>query len=162
MILRKLVTSNWVHVSLGLVSGDGGRAKKGIFFWSRKIMCEEPCQELLKSCVLFWGGLEGCNEKKWGGNRKKSFYSEMWGPCLRRACENPVGLSMQSFRNCWIHLVNIWWMLDWILSQNCRNTLPLHTVDQIASSAKNGRLLWLEGMKCVKIPTHCKAEHLIA
>ena len=26
-------------------------------------------------------------------------------------------------------LVNIWRMLGWILSQNCRNTLPLHTVD---------------------------------
>ena len=114
------------------------------------------------SCIVL-RGFGGLQWKKWGGNRKKSFYSEMWGPCLRWACENPVGLYVwQSYRNCWIHLVNIWWMFDWILSQNCRNTPPLHTVDQIASSAKNGRLLWLEGMKCAKIPTHCKAEHLIA
>ena len=28
-------------------------------------------------------------------------------------------------------------MLDWMLSQNCRNTLSLHTVDQLASSAKS-------------------------
>ena len=32
--------------------------------------------------------------------------------------------------------VDIWCMLDWILSQNCRNTLPLHTVDQIAYTPK--------------------------
>ena len=32
-------------------------------------------------------------------------------------------------------------MLDWILSQNCRNTLPFHTVDQLVSSAKNERLV---------------------
>ena len=25
-------------------------------------------------------------------------------------------------------------MFDWILSQNCRNTLPLHTVDQVAKN----------------------------
>ena len=60
-----------------------------------------------------------------------------------KACENPVGWSSvwRSYKNCWIHLVNIWWMLDWMLSQNCRNTLSLHTVDQLASSAKSDRLL---------------------
>ena len=52
-------------------------------------------------------------------------------------------------------------MLDGILSQNCRNILPLHTVDQIVSCAKN-RLLWLAGMKCVKIRTYYKPQHLIA
>ena len=26
--------------------------------------CEEACQDLLKSCIFFGGGLEGCNEKK--------------------------------------------------------------------------------------------------
>ena len=26
-------------------------------------MCEEACQDLLKSCITFGGGLEGCNEK---------------------------------------------------------------------------------------------------
>ena len=53
-------------------------------------------------------------------------------------------------------------MLDGILSQNCRNILPLHTVDQIVSCAKNKRLLRLAGMKCVKIRTYYKAQHLIA
>ena len=27
-------------------------------------------------------------------------------------------------------------MLDWILSQNCRNTLPLHTFDQLAQNLR--------------------------
>ena len=39
--------------------------------------------------------------------------------------------------------VNIWCKLDWILSQNCRNKLPLHTVDQLVRSAKNKMLLYL-------------------
>ena len=33
----------------------------------------------------------------------------------------------------------------------------IHTVDQLANSAKNERLLWLAGMKYVKIRTYCKA-----
>ena len=33
--------------------------------------------------------------------------------------------------------MNILCMLDWILSQNCRNTLPLHAVDQLARSQWN-------------------------
>ena len=32
--------------------------------------------------------------------------------------------------------MNIWCMLNWILSQNCRNILPFHRVDQLTSSAK--------------------------
>ena len=41
-------------------------------------MCE-VCLNLLKSCISFGGGLEGCNEKKWGDNRRIRFYSETWG-----------------------------------------------------------------------------------
>ena len=59
-------------------------------------------------------------------------------------------------------MVNIWWMLDWLLSQNCRNTIPLQTVDQLASSTKNKRLLWLVGIKYVKTRTYCEGKHLIA
>ena len=36
--------------------------------------------------------------------------------------------------------VNIWCMLDWIWSQNCRNTLLLHTTGQLVRSAKNATL----------------------
>ena len=44
---------------------------------------------------------------------------------------------------------NIWCMLNWILSQNCRNTLTLHTVDQLVRSTNNEMLLYLseEGFK---------------
>ena len=42
-------------------------------------MCEEACQDLLKYWVFFGGGLEFFNEKNGGGNRRKRFYSEMWG-----------------------------------------------------------------------------------
>ena len=67
-----------------------------------------------------------------------------------KACENPVGLSMydgpmETVEHIW---ANIWSMLDWILSQNRRNTLSLHTVDQLVKSAKNETLLWLAGIKC--------------
>ena len=75
------------------------------------------------------------------------------------ACENPVGLSIydvpiETVEYIW---VNIWCIIDWISSQNCRNTFPLHAVDQLVRSAKNETLLWLAGMKYVKIRTHCKA-----
>ena len=48
----------------------------------------------------------------------------------------------------------------WILSQNCRNILPKHTVAQLVS-AQNEALLWLAGMNYVKIRTHWKAKHLL-
>ena len=43
--------------------------------------------------------MEGSNKEKWGGNGRKSFFSEMWGNSVRvlrvgGACEYPVGLSM--------------------------------------------------------------------
>ena len=71
-------------------------------------------------------------KKKWEGNRKKSFCSEMWGDAVRvrvsveegkdggwGACENLVGLSMcddpiETVKYIW---VNTSCMLDWILSQ---------------------------------------------
>ena len=77
--------------------------------------------------------------KRMGGNRRKKFYNEMWGNVISQGglWKSCGTLHMWwSYRNFWIHLVNIWWILDWILSQNCRNTLPLHTVDQLVSSAK--------------------------
>ena len=80
--------------------------------------------------------------KKWGGNREGRIYIEIWGNAVRVLrvgfCENLVGLSMsdgpiETVKYIWI---NIWCMLDWILSQNCRNTRPLHTADQLVGSAK--------------------------
>ena len=48
----------------------------------------------------------------------------------RGACENPAELfmyddPMKTVEYIW---VNIWCMLDWILSKNCRNTPSLHRV----------------------------------
>ena len=74
--------------------------------------------------------------KKWGGNRMKNFYGIIWGNTVRvlrerEACENTVGLSMsdgpiETVKCIWL---NIWCMLDWVLSPNCRRTIPLHTVE---------------------------------
>ena len=60
----------------------------------------------------------------------------VWG---EGACANPVGLfmyesPMETVEYIW---ANIWCMLDWISSQKCKNTLPLHTVDQLVRIAKN-------------------------
>ena len=54
--------------------------------------------------------------------------------------------------------VNIWYMLDWIWSQNCRNTLLLHKAGQLVRSAKIGTLFvyptgdqtWMEQYLIVK------------
>ena len=43
------------------------------------------------------------------------------GGAVGGSCENSAGQS--NFENIW---ANIWCKPDWILSQNCRNTLPLH------------------------------------
>ena len=120
-------------------------------------MCEEACQDLLKYYVSFGGGLEFFDEKNGEATEGRGSIVKCGeNPFEEWACENPVELSIcdgpiETYNYRKIHLVNIWWMLDCILSQNCRNTLPLHTVDQLGSSAESERLLWLAGMKCVKI-----------
>ena len=65
------------------------------------------------------------------------------GRRVREACENRMWVSMcgSPIENVTYIWVNIWFMLDWISSQNCKNTLPLHTVDQRARSAKTWTLL---------------------
>ena len=47
-----------------------------------------------------------------------------------------------SYGNCWIHLGEYWCMLDWILSQNCRNAPTLHIVDQLVRSEKTYETLF--------------------
>ena len=48
--------------------------------------------------------------------------------------------------------VNIWCMLGWIWSQNCRNTLLFDTVDQIAVCISNqgSDIDWMERYQVVK------------
>ena len=83
--------------------------QKENFLWSGKITCEEEASIVKCRKMPFEGGL------------------------LKSSRSLHV---LRSFRNCWIHLVNIWWMFDWLLSQNCRSTLPLNTVDQLVRRAK--------------------------
>ena len=84
-------------------------------------MYDEAFKNLLKSCLSFGGGLNGSNEEKIEATEEKS-----------------------SILKCGEYIyVNIWCMLDWILSQNWRNTLHLDTVDQLVRSAKNETLLYL-------------------
>ena len=141
---------NWVNVSFGVVFRwwkrvvrcwntmylfiEGGSSvgrkwgylHKGNFVWSRNITCEDICEErfqnLLKSCVSFGEGLEGSNEEKMERWKNVVSFKE-W------ACEIPVGFpmcpSIETVKYIW---VNIWCMLDWILSQNCKNTLSLHVL----------------------------------
>ena len=47
------------------------------------------------------------------------------------------GSPIETVENIWS---NIWCILDWIWSQSCRNTVLLHTVDQLVRSAKNETL----------------------
>ena len=61
---------------------------------------------------------------------------------------------METIEYIWLNICS---MLNWISSQNCINTLPLHKVDQLVMSTKNETLLWLVGIKNVKIQTRYKA-----
>ena len=150
MALRDCI---WQYVPLW---GKNWGSKKRILFEADKWQVRRRVN-LLKYCVsIFWRRLGVF----WWKNGEATEGSGFIVKCGETLSEGGGGLWKSHgwpYRNCWIHLVNIWWMFDWILSQNCRNTLPLHTVDQLASSANIKRLLWLAGMKCVKILTYCKA-----
>ena len=45
-------------------------------------------------------------------------------------CDGPI----ETVEYIWM---NIWCMVEWVLSQNCRNTLILHTIDQLSKECKN-------------------------
>ena len=129
--------------------------QKGSFVWRRKMQCEDAFQDLWKSCISFGGGLKVSNEEKMGRQQKEEVL--WWNEGKHHLRKGGGGL----VKTLWLSM-NIWCMLDWILSQNCRNTLPLLIVDQLLRRAKYEMLLWLAGIKCEKIQTYCKAIHLIA
>ena len=56
-------------------------------------------------------------KKNWGDNRVKKFCSEMWRNTVQG------GSPIDTVECIW---VNIWCMLDWIWSQNSRNTFFPH------------------------------------
>ena len=170
VILRKSVSNDRVHVSPGLVLG-GSREGGGVaditcvFLWGFLLEDSNAEKNNVRRLVRAYWNLVHPLEEAWRvvmkkmGRQEKRFHSET----LRNT--NMEGLwkshgtvhLWRSYRDCWTHLVIIWWMIDWILSKNCRNTLPLQTVDQLASSAKNESLLWLARMKWVKIWAYWKA-----
>ena len=86
--------------------------------------------------IYLFGGflLGGSNAELEGGALKEEFCGTLH-----------VGWSD---RNCSIHLSGILYMLDWIFSQNCRNSLPLHTAVQLARSTKSSKLSYLT--KCLQ------------
>ena len=58
-------------------------------------MCEEACQDLLKYCVSFGGGLEFFDEKNGEATERRGFIVKCGEtPFEGWACENPVELSM--------------------------------------------------------------------
>ena len=95
---------------------------------SSRLVLENGREDGKIACTWFGGFLLGarlkCKKMGWASYRKKNFF----------ILNDSVGLSMcdcliETVKYIW---VNIWCMLDWILSQNCRNTLPLHTaVEQL-------------------------------
>ena len=102
LMLRKWVINDWVYVCSGLMLKDRGG-------------CKMTC-----TCLrgFLFGSRFKCRKMGWPSHRKKNFFKN-----------DSVGLSMldcliETVKYIW---VNISCMLDWILSQNCRNTLPLHS-----------------------------------
>ena len=102
---------------------------------------------------MFGGGLDGSNEKKWKETEGRGSVAKCGKMSFEREgdCESLVRLSiydgpMKTVEYIW---VNIWSMLDSILSQNCKNTLPFCTVDQLVISAKVETLFYviLQGIR---------------
>ena len=71
--------------------------------------------------------LGGSNAENWGNHRKNNFFIHSVAISM---CDGPI----ETARYIW---VNILYMLDWIFSQNYRNSLPLQTAGQLARSTKS-------------------------
>ena len=79
-------------------------------------------------------------------------------PIEGEVCEIPVRPpmndgAMETVECLW---VDIWCMLDWVIGL-CHKTAEMHFPGMGCSTSET--LLWLTEMECVKIRTHCKAEH---
>ena len=114
-----------LHVPLRGCSSMGEmELQKGDFVWSRK-MCEEACQDLLKYCVSFGGGLEffyGKNGK--ATERQRSIVKCGEIPFQGWACENPVKLSMCDGP---IETIEyIWWRFGGCMIALCHKTAEIH------------------------------------
>ena len=77
------------------------------------------------SMYLFGGIFVGrfkCGKMEWPAKEKIFINNSV----RLSMCDSPI----ETVKYIWL---NFWCMLDWILSQNCGNTLPLHAVDQLTS-----------------------------
>ena len=79
-------------------------------------------------------------------------------PLEGEVCEIPVRApmndgTMETVECIW---VDIWCMLDWVIGL-CHKTTEMHFPGMGCSTSE--MLLWLTEMECVKIRSHCKAEH---
>ena len=70
--------------------------------------------------------LGGLNPENWGDHRKNFFINSV----ELSMCDGPIETVKYI-------LVNILYMLDWIFSQNCSDSLLLHTAGQLARSTKS-------------------------
>ena len=109
---------------------------------------------------LLFSCLNDSNEGMLGGEAEtKGFMVK----CEKRpiegdVCEIPVRPpmndgAMETAECLW---VEIWCMLDWVIGL-CHKTAEMHFPGMGCSTSET--LLWLTEMECVKIRTHCKAEH---
>ena len=123
--LRKLFINDWVYVFPRVALGDGGGGGGGgggrwggggvVGRWN--------------DMYLFGGFLlGGSNTEKWGDHRTKNFFINNFVGLL--ICDGLI----ETVKYIW---VNIWCILGWIFSQNCRNSLPSHTADQLAKRTKS-------------------------
>ena len=79
-------------------------------------------------------------------------------PLEGKVCEIPVRPpmndgAMETVECIWVY---IWCMLDWVI-RLCHKTAEIYFPGMGCSTSET--LLWLTEMLCVKIRTHCKAEH---
>ena len=95
---------------------------------------------------IFWkvfGGLDwGKNGEatKGKGSIVKCGETRFEGGRLLKISSSLPDVPLETVEYIW---VNIWCILYWILSQNFRNTFPLHSFDQLLRSAKNDTLFYL-------------------
>ena len=109
---------------------------------------------LIQIFYIFWRCLEGSNEQM-------HFYGKMWrnivwgGVGMQKFCETLH--VWPSYRNYWIHLgeylVHAW--LGFITK------IQKYIFFAYNWSTSEEKLLWMAGIICAKIQTHCKAIYLI-
>ena len=116
------------------------KLKKVPWFWRQKKCLTKFLSQYLNSMKppLPWKNSAGTRvykRKKWGcgevlfGGREKCVWGRLWKSC-------GTFHVWRFYGNCWIHLGEYLVHAKLDSSQNCRNTLPLYTVDQLVIEKK--------------------------